>query len=176
MKHTPCLGADYMASFIPGWNFSPVSRAVISSRPSEQISLKRRLRLHGETFSSGWDFQPGLWSRAVNFSPGWNSEKPHVIASSFIHHYLCIIIYTYQLYFRVFFLNSKSSINLSYENYFYLHDIEAQCFVRINALHLASLWKEAKNCCARWWVLMLRDIYRHASMEKNKFSARYFIK
>ena len=41
------LGADYMANFIP------VSRAEISPRPPEQISLKRRLRLHGETFSPG---------------------------------------------------------------------------------------------------------------------------
>ena len=30
-----------------------VSRAQISPRPPEQILLKRRLRLHGEKFSSG---------------------------------------------------------------------------------------------------------------------------
>ena len=77
------LGADYMANFSPGWNFSPVSRAEISPRPPEQIFLKRRLRLHGENFSPGWDFQPGLWNRAGIFSPGWNSEKPHVIALKF---------------------------------------------------------------------------------------------
>ena len=48
------LGADYMANFSPGWNFSPVSRAKISPRPPEQLFLKRRLRLHGENFSPGW--------------------------------------------------------------------------------------------------------------------------
>ena len=71
------LGAAYMA------NFSPVSRAEISPRPPEQIFLKRRLRLHGENLSPGWDFQPGLGNRDGIFSPGWNSEKPHVIALKF---------------------------------------------------------------------------------------------
>ena len=37
------LGADYMS------NFSPVSRAEVSARLPEQISLKRRLRLHEES-------------------------------------------------------------------------------------------------------------------------------
>ena len=56
-------------------NFSPVSRAEISPRPPEQIFSKRRLRLHGETFS----IQPGL-----RF-PAWAEiqEKPHVIALKF---------------------------------------------------------------------------------------------
>ena len=56
LQYWSLLGADYMANFSPGWNFSPVSRAEISPRPPEQIFLKRRLRLHGENFSPGWDF------------------------------------------------------------------------------------------------------------------------
>jgi len=54
------LGADYMA------NFSPVSWAEISARLPEQIFLKRRLRLHEESFS-----------------PVKRAEKPHVIAFKF---------------------------------------------------------------------------------------------
>ena len=59
-------GADYMANFSPGWNFSLVSRAEISPRPPEQIFLKRRLPLHGENVSPGWDFQPGLKLRKTS--------------------------------------------------------------------------------------------------------------
>ena len=43
-------------------------------------------RISAEIFRlrfSGWDFQPGLWNRAGLFSPGWNSEKPHVITLKF---------------------------------------------------------------------------------------------
>ena len=47
-------------------NFSPLSRAEISARLSEQIFLKRRLRLHEESFS-----------------PVKRAEKPHVIAFKF---------------------------------------------------------------------------------------------
>ena len=67
------LGADYMANFSPGWNFSPVSRAEISPRPPEQIFLKRRLRLHGENFSPGW-IQPGLRFPARFLKPGWDFQ------------------------------------------------------------------------------------------------------
>ena len=62
-------GTDYMANFSPGWNFSPVSRAEVSSRSPEQIFLKKRLRLHGETFSQGWDmwkFQSGVKFRKTS--------------------------------------------------------------------------------------------------------------
>jgi len=41
-------------------NFSPVSRAEISARLPEQIFLKRRLRLHEESFSPGKLHETGL--------------------------------------------------------------------------------------------------------------------
>ena len=56
-----------MANFSPGWNFSPVSRAEISPWPPEQIFLKRRLRLHGENVSPGWNSKTGL-------KPGWDFQ------------------------------------------------------------------------------------------------------
>ena len=90
VNSSPCrtfssLGADYMANLSPGWNFSPVSRAEISPRPPKQIFLKRRLRLHGARaeFLPGLRFPARFVKRAGIFSPGWNSEKPHVIALQF---------------------------------------------------------------------------------------------
>ena len=40
------FGPDYMANFIPGWNFSPANRADISARHLEQIIWKPNSRLH----------------------------------------------------------------------------------------------------------------------------------
>ena len=45
------LGPDYMANFIPGWNFSSANWAQISDRPLKQILWKPNCRLHGEGFS-----------------------------------------------------------------------------------------------------------------------------
>ena len=50
----------------------------MSARLPEQIFLKRRLRLHEESFSPSWNFQPGL-----TFSPVKQAEKPPVIHSDF---------------------------------------------------------------------------------------------
>ena len=44
---------DYMANFIPGWNFSPAYRAKISARLLKQMLLKSNCRLHREGFSPG---------------------------------------------------------------------------------------------------------------------------
>ena len=48
-------------------NFSPVSRAEVSARLLEQIILKRRSRLHKESFSPG--------NRAGNFNLVERAEK-----------------------------------------------------------------------------------------------------
>jgi hypothetical protein len=64
------LGADYMESFQPRLNFSPVNRAEITSR------------LHGQFepglsyINQGWKFQPGMKisTRDENFNQGWKFQ------------------------------------------------------------------------------------------------------
>ena len=48
------LGPDYMANFIPGWNFSPANRDEISDRPSETNPLETKLSITRRRI------QPGL--------------------------------------------------------------------------------------------------------------------
>ena len=67
------LGTENMA------NFSPISRAEISARLPEQLFLKRCLRLNGEVFCTGRNFQPRLkgWKPrafAAKFQPGLRRE------------------------------------------------------------------------------------------------------
>ena len=63
------LGADYMDSFRPGWNLTPVNRAAISASYSQIDHFKIDLWLHGENSRTGknsgleipaWSMQPGL--------------------------------------------------------------------------------------------------------------------
>ena len=56
-----CLkGPNTWRIYSPDWNFSPVGRAEFLARFPEQIFLKRRLRLHEESFSPDLKFQPVL--------------------------------------------------------------------------------------------------------------------
>ena len=75
------LGPDYMANFIPGWNFSSANRAEISARLLKQLLLKSNCRLHGEGFSPGRNSvraknpSPVSSNRARIFSPAKRAEK-----------------------------------------------------------------------------------------------------
>ena len=74
------IRGDYMANFSPGWDFTSASWTNLLKKT---FAITWREFQPGLNFSPGWDFQPGLWNRAGIFSPGWNSEKPHVIALKF---------------------------------------------------------------------------------------------
>ena len=83
------LGPDYMANFIPGWNFSSANWAQISDRPLKQILWKPNCRLHGEGFSPGHNSaraenpSPVCSIRARIFSPVKRTWKSHVIETEF---------------------------------------------------------------------------------------------
>ena len=87
-------GSDYMANFIPGWNFSAANWAKISDQLLKQILWKANCRLHGEGFSPGRNSaraenpSPVCSNRARIFS--WpngpeNLKKSHVIETEFQH-------------------------------------------------------------------------------------------
>ena len=81
---------DYMANFSPGAMLNgKICRKAFYIQNASGAQVVHSKRKWCAYFSPNWNlnaitwnFQPGLWNRAGNFSPGWNSL--HVIAHFFL--------------------------------------------------------------------------------------------
>ena len=78
------LGADYMANFGPGWDFSSVSWTNLL-KTTFAITWRKfqpGLKFPARFLKPGWKFQPGQTGLKIScnqndiFSPGWKARSP----------------------------------------------------------------------------------------------------